>query len=355
MRIVLQNELEYRKQRILQAVIHLYIKTGKPVGSSAIVEAFPLNLSSASIRHVLGELEKEGLLTHPHTSAGRIPTDKGYRFYVDSLAEIQRLAIEEELRLREEYESRVREIEQVMFSTSRLLSTLSRCTGFILAPRLEDSKLRHLELMSLDPNRLLAILVSETGHVRHEIFISEDQPFDPHMVRELNALLNEKLRGLPFSGIQDQLNMFLSDLENERLRTWKTIKEISKRLFNTEFEEQLYVDGANNILSFPEFQDSKHLTSLVNFMDKRKTLIDILSHEMDEQIKGPRIKIGSENEAPELKDLSLVSTTYNQSGRPVGVLGILGPKRMEYDKMIAIVNTVSQLLNRVLDRLKPAE
>ena len=353
MRIISSTDLEDRKQRILQAVIHLYIRTGKPVGSSAVAEAFPLNLSTASIRHVLGELEAEGLLTHPHTSAGRIPTDKGYRFYVDSLVEIQRLAIEEEARLKEGYENRMREIEQVMLSTSRMLSTLSQCTGFILAPRIEDSRLRHLELVLLDANRLLAILVSESGHVRHEMFASE-RPYDESLIRQMNAAFNSRLRGLSLGDIRSQLSMLLSDFERNHLYTWGMIKDISARLFSMEPEEnQLYMDGANNILSFPEFQDFQHLMDLVLFMDKRKALADILSQEITEPKKGLRVKIGSENLVPELKDFSMVSTTYNQSGRPVGVLGILGPKRMAYGKMMAIVEAVSVLLNRALDRLNP--
>jgi heat-inducible transcriptional repressor len=355
MRTVSSGEIEDRKQRILQAVIHLYIKTGKPVGSSAIGEAFPLSLSPASIRHVLGELEREGLLTHPHTSAGRIPTDKGYRVYVDSLAEIQRLALGEETRLREEYEIRMREIEQVMLSTSRILSTLSRCTGFILAPRLEDSLLRHLELVLLDPNRLLAILVSESGHVRHEVFISNNNSYDHELVRQLNSLLNERLRGLSFPDIRSQISLFLSDLEQHHMNTWQMVKEISNRLFTAGEETELYVDGANNILSFPEFQDSRHLNQLVHFMDTRKTLAEILTRELQGPNAGPRVKIGRENQTPELEEFSVVSSTYAQSGRPVGVLGILGPKRMEYDKMIAIVNAVSGLLNQALDRMGPVE
>ena len=355
MRTVSSDELEDRKQRILQAVIHLYIKTGKPVGSSAIVAAFPLRLSPASIRNVLGELEQEGLLTHPHTSAGRIPTDKGYRAYVNSLVEVQRLALEEESRVREEYEMRMREIEQVMLSTSRILSRLSHCTGFILAPKLEDSSLRHLELVLLDPQRILAILVSESGHVRHEMFISERTVYDPQMIRQLNTLLNQKLRGLSFHDIRSHISVFLSDLEHNQANTWQMVKEISSRFFGHTEEAELYMDGANNILSFPEFQDSRHLNQLVHFMDTRRTLAEILSRELEASKPGAHVKIGLENQTPELKEFSVVSSTYAQAGRPVGVLGILGPKRMQYDKMIAIVNEVSHLLNQALDRLKTDE
>src|SRR5688572_3155103 len=160
MRVLSTSEQEDRKRKLLQAVIHQYIKTGKPVGSAFIADQHRLDLSPATIRNIMAELESDGFLTHPHTSAGRVPTDKAYRFYVDSLIDLQRLAQMEEDKIRKEYEARIREIEELMLSTSKTLSVLSNFTGFVLAPGLEQSRLQHVELIPLDDRRLLAVLVS---------------------------------------------------------------------------------------------------------------------------------------------------------------------------------------------------
>jgi heat-inducible transcriptional repressor len=349
MRILPTDEHQQRKEKILQSVVHLYIKTGKPVGSHTIVENYTLNLSPASIRNVLAELEKDGFLTHPHTSAGRVPTDRGYRFYVNSIVNIQKLAAEEEKRIRAEYSSRMREIEDLMHSTTRLLSSLSNCTGFALSPTANVEKLRRIELIPVSDRQVLAVMVSETGLVSNKMIPVAHTPTD-EALRTTSRLLNERLGGLSFHAAEERLLAELDRFRIEQTVRDEFLSELSKNLFEGAGQADLYVEGASNILKFPEFQDYEAMRHFARLVDEKETLGQVLTKELNKQ--GLQVRIGLEG-SPELKNFSVVSSSYEINGRLVGVLGILGPKRMEYERMMAIVNTVAQLVNRSLQEHKP--
>jgi len=348
MRILPTDEHQQRKEKILQSVVHLYIKTGKPVGSSTLVDNYNLNLSPASIRNVLAELEKDGLLTHPHTSAGRIPTDRGYRFYVDSIAQIQALAAEEERSIREEYSRRMREIEDLMQSTTRVLSSLSNCTGFVLSPNVDVEKVRRIELIPVSQNQVLAVLVSDNGLVRNKMIPVSHLPSE-ETLRATSRLLNERLTGLEFNEAEGRLLSELDRSAAEQASRDEFLRELSKNLFVGSLQGDLFVDGASNILKFPEFQDYQTMQQFAHLVDEKQALGNLLSKELKKN--GLQVRIGSET-SPELKNFSVVSSSYEINGRLVGVLGILGPKRMEYERMMSIVNAVAQLVNRVLEEGK---
>jgi len=345
MRILPSEEQQIRKEKILQAVVHLYIKTGKPVGSSTILESFRLNLSPASVRNVMADLEKEGFLTHPHTSAGRMPTDKGYRVYVNSIANIQRLAVEEEQRIKSEYSRRMKEIEDLMTSTTRLLSTLSHCTGFALPPKLYEERLRRIELVPIDARHILAILVSDTGLVKNQMISVERVPAEED-VRSASRFLSEKLAGMSFNEADKRLHQELIRFQDQQYARRDFLQLISDHLFDDANQTDLYVEGTSNIYNFPEFHDYESMRNFAQFVDEKESLGKVLLRELNKS--GVQVKIGSEV-APQLKDFSVVSTCYNVRGRPVGVLGILGPKRMQYERMMSIVDTVAGLVNRVLE------
>src|SRR5581483_5592555 len=329
MRILPSDEHQARKEKILQAVVHLYIRTGKPVGSSTIGDNYRLNLSPATIRNVLADLEKEGYLTHPHTSAGRIPTDRGYRSYVDSIVNIQKLAAEEEQRIRAEYMRRRRELEDLMLSTTRVLSALSHCTGFVLPHRETAEKLRRLELIPFNSEQILAVLVSESGFVRNHM-VAVDRAPNQETLRAASNFLNERLAGLEFPEAQTRLLSELARFEHEMREQQALLTTLGRELFGAEGARDLYVEGASNILKFPEFQDYEGMRNFAQLVDEKHTLGQVLSRELSQE--GLQVHIGSE--LPELKDFSVVSTGYKLNGRPIGILGILGPKRMEYERMM---------------------
>src|SRR4029077_6264522 len=193
MRVLNPETLENRKRKLLQAVIYHYVRTAKPVGSHVIVDKYNFGMSSATVRNLLSDLEKEGYLVQPHTSAGRMPTDKGYRFYVDSLLDIQTLASSEEDRIKKEYAARAKELEDLMVSTSHMLSNLSHYTGMVLSPRLDKTLLRRLQLIPLGGNQILVVVVSQSGLIRHRL-VSLQRSIPSERLGAISNLLNERLK-----------------------------------------------------------------------------------------------------------------------------------------------------------------
>ncbi|HRY29226.1 MAG TPA: heat-inducible transcriptional repressor HrcA [Elusimicrobiota bacterium] len=355
MRTLSIAEQEDRKRKLLQAIIHQYIKTGKPVGSAFLAEEDKLDLSSATIRNVMAELENEGYLTHPHTSAGREPTDKAYRYYVDTLVELQHLAVMEEQRIRQEYEARIREIEQVLLSTSKTLSVLSHYTGFVVPPKLEETKLRHLQLVPLDDCRVLVVLVSDTGIVKQRVVMFES-PCAPDTLSSMSKMLNDYLRGRSFNEVRDSILDHLAAARQRHEDMFDLAHMLASQTFDMIDESSLYLEGAGNILSLPDFQDQEHMSHLIHLLDQRQNLGELLLRELsgpaaEDKWKGVRVKIGSENKLADLKDLSLVSSTYAIGDKKVGILGIIGPKRMEYSRMISLVGHIASTVSGALNKL----
>ena len=344
MREITHKALEERKNKVLQAVIHQYIKTAKPVGSKALSNDYGFVLSPATIRALMSELEDDGYLTHPHTSAGRVPTDKGYRTYVDSLLELQMLAIEEEDRLRHEYTGRMKELEQVLVQTSKALSALSNYTGFVITPKLEKNRLKYIELVHLNSNQFVAILVTHTGLVKHHVIKCA---ISAPRIERLNAILNEKLRDMTLLEAKEKILEKIEEAEREELDILSFAREISSQIFD--IEEEMYIEGASNVLTFPEFHDYEPMRNMLKLTEEKKELSRMLAKDLDsDKVK---VTIGSESSLKELQHMSVVSTVYKDGKRSVGVLGIIGPKRMEYPRMMALVDSVSKIVSNLLEEI----
>ena len=340
MRQISESILQERKARVLYAVIHEYIKTGKPVGSSVLEQKYKFNLSPATLRNLMAELEKDGFLTHPHTSAGRIPTDAGYKAYVNSLVELQRLAVEEEERIKQEYEKKTKEIESLLSQTSKILSGLSNYTGFITAPKAKVNEIRNIELMQVSKSQVMVILLTKTGIVKHKMI---NLSVDSEELYELKKFLNNKLRGLTVEEASKRLIVEVEkyqDKQNDMLQLAEQICSVIDSI-----SEDIYVDGTSNVLSVPDFTDFESARSLMKLNEDKDRLIEIIGKDLDEATVN--VKIGGQD-LSELKNLSVVKTSYSYGDKIVGVLGIIGPKRMDYDKMMALVNSVSNIVNGFL-------
>ena len=340
MRQISESILQERKARVLYAVIHEYIKTGKPVGSSVLEQKYKFNLSPATLRNLMAELEKDGFLTHPHTSAGRIPTDAGYKAYVNSLVELQRLAVEEEERIKQEYEKKTKEIESLLSQTSKILSGLSNYTGFITAPKAKVNEIRNIELMQVSKSQVMVILLTKTGIVKHKMI---NLSVNSEELYELKKFLNNKLRGLTVEEASKRLIVEVEkyqDKQNDMLQLAEQICGVMDSI-----QEDIYVDGTSNVLSVPDFTDFESARSLMKLNEDKDRLIEIIGKDLDEATVN--VKIGGQD-LTELKNLSVVKTSYSYGDKIVGVLGIIGPKRMDYDKMMALVNSVSNIVNGFL-------
>ncbi|MBI4051459.1 MAG: heat-inducible transcription repressor HrcA [Elusimicrobia bacterium] len=360
MRVLDPQVAQDRKKQLLEWVIHHYIQTSKPIGSQMVAGDDEFNLSSATIRNILKELEEEGFLSQSHPSAGRIPTDKGYRFYVDYLVETQRLAAEERERIQKEYARRTEELTNILSQTSKMLSVLSRSAGFALSPKLQEDSVQRLELVPLGPHHLLAILVTQSGLVQHwPLRFSQEVPSE--RLHLLTDFLNEKIEGMRMKEIQHDFSSRISQAEKEFKDMAGLARRLLKEVLQYSESEELYVEGTSQLLSGGGFEDFEEFRSLLRIVDEKKKLARILEQQLQEHLQGTllrggaggpsvvQVKIGTENMVPELRNLSLVTAPYGVHGKRVGLLGILGSKRMEYPKMMALVNFVSHVVSRTLE------
>ncbi|GHT05701.1 heat-inducible transcription repressor HrcA [Endomicrobiia bacterium] len=331
--------LKKRKTKILNAVIHHYIRIGKPVGSDVLIKEYNISLSPATVRNLMAELEEDGYLTHPHTSSGRIPTDKGYRSYVDSLVKLQSYAIEEEERIKREYEGKHNEIEDILSETSRILSGLSQYTGFVMTPKAQYDKIKNIELVQISEEDLLVILLTQSGMVKHKkvkAYLTYVQ------LGKLRNFLNEKLRGISIAQANRKIISEIKDFRRNESEILKIAEKISYVFYN--IQDDIYIDGTSNVVAAPDFSDFEPVKLLIKFNEDKEKFIEIINKDFNNG--GINVKIGSENTLDGLKDLSMITTTYKNRERAVGVLGIIGPKRMEYEKMMLLVNRISEMLNR---------
>ncbi|MDD5491591.1 MAG: heat-inducible transcriptional repressor HrcA [bacterium] len=339
--------LEERKQKVLQIVIHHFIRTGKPVGSETIIEKNKLEVSPATVRNILAALEKEGYLTHPHTSSGRVPTDKGYRFYVDSLMQLQQLTQEEEQRIEREYESQRGALDSVMQETSKMLSMLSHYTGFVLTPSPAADHLKRLELVKLDRDRVLAVLVTDAGLIRHKI-IDVDQDVNSTELLSINRMLNKNVYGISVNDIGTEIFKRLQQEKSKQVKYISIMEKLVQQAFALDEEGELYLEGTSNILSQPDFADYDKVRNIFKVIDEKKMLCELLEEKVSHE--GIKVIIGEETPCKELQECSIVTSTYRAGDKTLGALGIIGPKRMEYSKMIALVNYFSKLINKTLSK-----
>ena len=349
MRQIAENILKERKNKVLHAVIHEYIKTGKPVGSTVLEKNYNFNLSPATLRNLMAELEKEGYLTHPHTSAGRIPTDEGYKAYVNSLVELQRLAVEEEERIKKEYEKKTKEIDSLLSQTSKILSGLSNYTGFVMAPNSKTNLIRNIELVQLSSEQILVVLLTRSGIVKNKVI---NLNTDSKNLYELKKFLNNKLRGLSLDEAGRRIVTEVQKYQNKQKDLFKLAEYISSAIDS--IKDDIYMDGTSNVLGLPDFNDFESARSLVKLNEDKERLIEIIGEDFKES-NGVKVQIGGQGKIADLKDLSVITTSYSYGNKIIGVLGIIGPKRMEYEKMMALVKSVSKVVNGLLLKMGDEE
>lgn len=356
MRVLAPQVAQERKKSLLQWIIHRYINTSKPVSSQAVAEEGAFKLSSATIRNVLKELEDEGFLLQPHASSGRIPTDKGYRFFVDSLMDVQRLAADEKDRIQRQYQSQVEELDHLLAQTSKMLSHMSHSAGFVLSPRAEEHTLKRLEVLPIGNRHILVILLTHSGLIRHWSIPLSFEP-SPQRLAVLNRFLNDNAQGKAIRDVRAALLGRIEAAEREFKELSALARDILGEVASFASPESLYVDGASNVLSLAEPGDMEGARGLIRVLEEKRRFAGLLQRQLEESSRLPSarpgkvsVRIGNENTLPELKGLSLVATTYEIKDHAVGMLGIVGPKRMEYSKMVALVDFVSTVVSRTLSK-----
>lgn len=340
-------ELTDREKEILKYVVQQFILSANPVGSRNISKKHHIGLSPATIRNIMADLEDSGLLQHPHTSAGRIPTDKGYRMYVDQLMPHQQLS-EEEKKLVESFLDNVAtEPIELLTITSSILSELTNQLAFVTYPQLNNSILEKIQLVKLSSTRLLVVVSIISGIVR-TITLEINSQLESDKLLFIERIMNERLSGLPLNEIRKTFSERLKDYNRNELRPIIRIfiDSVNKIFSNSKTFETPIVTGATNVLKHPEFENHEKLRGIIELIESKDVIVHLLEDERTEEEK-LRISIGSENQNKNFSDYSFIIQEYSL-GEARGTVGIIGPKRMQYSKIIAAVVYVAESLAKEL-------
>lgn len=344
-------ELDERKLKILQAIIRNYLETGEPVGSRTISKYTDLNLSSATIRNEMADLEELGYIIQPHTSAGRIPSDKGYRLYVDRMLmekeEKLNQATQEVKEMHDMLLEREDKMESILKQMAKMLATNTNYATMISAPQVRGNKLKFIQLSRVEAKQLLATIVGE-GNVIKNTMILTNEPLDDETLLKLNILLNTNLNGLP---IEDINLAMISKLKQQAGIYDSIISEVMDAVaeFIKEDENvEIYTSGANNIFKYPELADNQRASELINTFEEKKLLSELVNETMaEENNTGIQVYIGNETPVKTMKDCSVVTATYELEEGMKGTIGIIGPRRMDYDKVISTLKTLKSQLDTI--------
>lgn len=331
--------LDERKKKILQAIIDEYIQTAEPVSSSAIVQKYNLQISSATVRNDMAELENIGYLDKPHTSAGRVPSAKGYRFYVDELLKDDNISIDEIKYIQSQLETKVSAIEDLLKIATNTLSEVTHYTSVGIGPKTSTDNIEEIKFVSLGTRMLMAIILTDAGVIK-ETIIKFDEDINEDQIETLNTMFNNKLRGEPLNKIDRPIEEYIYSEMNYSVDVIKPIMEQIRNVINE--DENLYLQGTNKAFDLPEFKSLDVAKNFVNILDTKELMLDMLHSGVAQDIN---VYIGDENENKELKDFSIITFKHSIGNKQLGTIGIIGPTRMDYSKVISVMKYISKKLN----------
>lgn len=333
--------LDDRAKLLLKALVERYIADGQPVGSRTLSRASGLELSPATIRNVMSDLEELGLIASPHTSAGRVPTTRGYRLFVDTMLTTQREHLAPQILAAEQP-------QKVISNAALLLSNLSQFVGVVIAPR-RTSVFRHIEFLRLSEKRYLVIIVSPDGDVQNRVIFTESDYSQTQLLEAAN-FLNANYAGMAIEQVRERLKTEVDQLRGEIANLMQTAVQVSSEVLNQE-QDEVVIAGERNLLSVSDFStDMGQLRRAFDLFEQKTQLMRLL--DTSSKAEGVRIYIGGESHVVPIEDLSVVSAPYEVDGRIVGTLAVIGPTRMHYDRMIQIVDITSKLVSNALSHNK---
>ena len=331
--------LDNRKKRILQAIVDEYINTAEPVSSGSIVNKYGLDFSSATIRNEMAELEKVGYLDKPHTSSGRVPSAKGYRFYVDELINEDDISLEEIKYISSKLETKVNEIEELTKIATNTISEITHYTTVAIGARTNMQNIEEIKFVSLGSRMLMAVILTDSGIIK-ETIIKFDEDLKDEQVETLNFIFNNKLKGKPLDTINGPLEKYIFSEMNYSLKVIKPIMEQINKVVNE--ESKIYLEGANKSFDLPEFKSLEMARNFINVLDTKELVLDILDSGL---ANDKNVYIGNETEHDELRNFSIVTFKHKIANKDIGTIGIIGPTRMNYSKVISVMKYISKKLN----------
>lgn len=341
--MALNQELDSRKTKILQTIIKTYLETGEPVGSRTISKYTDLNLSSATIRNEMADLEDLGYIIQPHTSAGRIPSDKGYRWYVDMLMEEKE---QEVIEMREQMLQKADKMDQILKQAAKVLASSTNYATMISAPTYNRNKLKFIQLSQVDENQIIAVIVMEGNIIKNKIVTVEDT-LNNETLLKLNMLLNTALNGMSVEEINLGMIARLKEQAGIHSEVIGDVLDAVATTIQVDNDMEIYTSGATNVFKYPELSDSQSAKEIINAFEEKQLLQEIVTETLaKEDNKGIRVYIGNEAPVTSMKDCSVVTATYELGEGMQGTIGIIGPKRMDYEH---VMKTLKTLMNELDD------
>lgn len=339
-----QAVLDERKMKILQAIIRNYLETGEPVGSRTISKYTDLNLSSATIRNEMADLEELGYILQPHTSAGRIPSDKGYRLYVDHMMADKEREVNE---MKEMLLEKEEKMERLLQQAAKVLASNTNYAAMVSTPQMIGNKLKFIQLTKVDQNQLLAVIVSE-GNVIKNHMLSVEEELSDETILKLNILLNTRLAGLSVNEINLGMISALKQQAGMHGSIVGNVLDAVAQAIQSEEDLEIYTSGTNNIFRYPELADQKRASELITTFEEKEELTQLVQETLSgENTTGIQVYIGDESPVQNMKDCSVVTATYELGEGMKGTIGIIGPKRMDYEKAIGSLKTVMTQLEEI--------
>ena len=333
------EELDARKKKILQAVIEEYIQTAEPVSSGNLVKNGDLRCSSATIRNEMADLEKSGFLEQPHTSSGRVPSEKGYRYYVDELLREDDLSRKEMELIKQRLETKVNDLEDLTKIATTTLSEITHYTTIAIGPNVNNHTIIDIKFVLLGTRVLMAVILTDSGIIRESI-IKFDEDITQEQVNDLTVIFKNKLVGKPLEKLNGPIEDFImSEMKTGINIIQKIINEINKII---EESNRVYLEGTNKVVNMPEFKKVDVAKDFLNVLDAKDLVADVLNAGIASDIN---VYIGSESDKEELKNFSIVTFNHLLEDKDIGTIGIIGPKRMDYSKVISVMKYISKKLN----------
>ena len=335
--------LDERKQKILEAIIHNYMESGEPVGSRTVSKYTDLNLSSATIRNEMADLEEMGYILQPHTSAGRIPSDKAYRLYVDTVLKNKEKEVED---MKGVLIEKADKIDLLLKQVAKLLAENTNYTTMVSKPRYEHKKIKFIQLNQISDVQLLVIVVLDNNHVNNK-FIDLAFPIDDNIVSQLNFLINAALSGMDVTEINLAIMQDIKEKAGEYGDLASSILDCIGEALNDEEASEIYTSGATNILKYPELSDKEKMVELLSTFEEKQRLEAWVNDEADPEEHGIQVYIGDESPVEAMKNCSVVTATYKIKEGVYGKIGIVGPKRMDYEKVVGTLENCMQQLDDI--------
>ncbi len=342
------DSLTDREKEVLRYVVENFIRSASPIGSRSVSKQTDLNLSSATIRNVMSDLEERDLLDTPHTSAGRIPTDKGYRYYVDLLMGKEKLNLQEEYELKSQFDEKnlkILESQDLYIETSRILGKITHLLAVVSQPQISQGIFDKLDLISIASNKILVVLNIKSGIIK-TVIMEIDSEISKSKLENLSSFLNERLHGLSLNIIRESFIERIGDYKSQEPELIQLFIDSIDKLYGEEEKgSKIYIGGTGDLIMQPEFDNPKNFKDIINLSEDRNLVIHIFQNtaKSDNEVL---ISIGNENNEEKLKNYSVVTTSY-KVGEVKGNIGVIGPKRMNYARMVSLLQYTSKLINEI--------